>query len=101
MSSPTLFKEVTSEQEQSVMKEKQSENQKWFLEIKTMTLRKHFISINMLGNRMNMAKDQISVWEYRGEEILHNTEITFFSKTCFKPTFSYQTSILLTKMNSR
>lgn len=55
MSSPTLFKEVTSEQEQSVMKEKQSENQKWFLEIKTMTLRKHFISINMLGNRPNQC----------------------------------------------
>lgn len=34
MSSPTLFKGGTSEQEQSVMKEKQSEHQKWFLEIK-------------------------------------------------------------------
>lgn len=68
----------------------------------TMGTGKHFISINMLENRINMAKDQISVWEYQGKEILPNTELKFSSKKCFRPIFPYQTSITpLTKMNSR
>lgn len=41
---------------------------------------KHFISINMLENRINMAKDQISVWEYQGKEILPNMELKFFEQ---------------------
>lgn len=68
----------------------------------TMGTGKHFISINMLENRINMAKDQISVWEYQGKEILPNMELKFSNKKCFRPIFPYQTSITpLTKMNSR
>lgn len=92
------------------MKEKQSDNRKRFLEIRNMVTEKNVMPVNMLKNKRNMAKDQISVWKYQSKEILQNMELKFFSKKvlekkffkCFRPPFPYQTRLtLLTKMNSR
>lgn len=75
-----------------------------------MVTEKKFMPTNMLENRRNMAKEQISVWNYPSKEILQNMELKFFSKKClkknffkcFRHPFPYQTCLtLLTKMNSR
>lgn len=36
----------------------------------------------MPENRIKMAQDQISAWEYQSKEILRNMELKFSSKKC-------------------